>query len=137
MSFFRAWGEFMMVATRAHAQWELETSNRIIKDPKRWLVLIVLVVPIFVLGPAMAAQMIDQAAAAGDVLPDILGGKKAYSPAFYSTGIFVASILIGLCAGLITGCIGAGGGFIIAPALMSAGIKGILAVGTGLFHIFA
>ncbi|HKI80315.1 MAG TPA: sulfite exporter TauE/SafE family protein, partial [Pseudodesulfovibrio sp.] len=38
---------------------------------------------------------------------------------------------------LITGCIGAGGGFIIAPALMSAGIKGILAVGTDLFHIFA
>ena len=42
-----------------------------------------------------------------------------------------------LGAGLITGCIGAGGGFIIAPALMSAGIKGILAVGTDLFHIFA
>jgi uncharacterized membrane protein YfcA len=51
--------------------------------------------------------------------------------------VFVASILIGLCAGLITGCIGAGGGFIIAPALMSAGVKGILAVGTDLFHIFA
>jgi hypothetical protein len=47
------------------------------------------------------------------------------------------SIIIGLCAGLITGCIGAGGGFIITPALMSAGIKGILAVGTDLFHIFA
>ena len=42
-----------------------------------------------------------------------------------------------VCAGLITGCIGAGGGFIIAPALMSAGVKGILAVGTDLFHIFA
>jgi len=40
-------------------------------------------------------------------------------------------------AGLITGCIGAGGGFVIAPALMSAGVKGILAVGTDLFHIFA
>jgi len=38
---------------------------------------------------------------------------------------------------LITGCIGAGGGFVIAPALMSAGVKGILAVGTDLFHIFA
>jgi hypothetical protein len=49
----------------------------------------------------------------------------------------LVSILIGLCAGLITGCIGAGGGFIITPALMSAGIKGILAVGTDLFHIFA
>jgi uncharacterized membrane protein YfcA len=38
---------------------------------------------------------------------------------------------------LITGCIGAGGGFIITPALMAAGVKGILAVGTDLFHIFA
>lgn len=72
-----------------------------------------------------------------DIMPDILGGHKAYSPAFYSTGIFIVSILIGMGAGLITGCIGAGGGFIIAPALMSAGIKGILAVGTDLFHIFA
>ncbi|MDP2756895.1 MAG: sulfite exporter TauE/SafE family protein, partial [Desulfurivibrionaceae bacterium] len=48
-----------------------------------------------------------------------------------------ASIGVGIVAGLITGCIGAGGGFIIAPALMSAGVKGILAVGTDLFHIFA
>jgi len=47
------------------------------------------------------------------------------------------SIAIGVCAGLITGCIGAGGGFIITPALMSAGIKGILAARTDLFHIFA
>ncbi len=39
--------------------------------------------------------------------------------------------------GLITGCIGAGGGFIITPALMAAGVKGILAVGTDVFHIFA
>ena len=137
MSFFRAWGEFMMVATRTHAEWELETSNRILHDPRRLLILVLLVVPIFVFGPVVAAQVMDQAAAAGDVLPDILGGKKAYSPAYYSTGIFVASIFIGLAAGLITGCIGAGGGFIIAPALMSAGIKGILAVGTDLFHIFA
>ncbi|MFT4302755.1 MAG: sulfite exporter TauE/SafE family protein, partial [Desulfovibrio sp.] len=34
-------------------------------------------------------------------------------------------------------CIGAGGGFIITPALMAVGVKGILAVGTDLFHIFA
>jgi uncharacterized membrane protein YfcA len=73
----------------------------------------------------------------GDALPDVLGGKKAYSPAFYSNFVFLVSILIGMIAGLITGCIGAGGGFVIAPALMSAGIKGILAVGTDLFHIFA
>ena len=72
-----------------------------------------------------------------DSLPMILGGKKAYAPVFSTPSIFIISILIGLCAGLITGCIGAGGGFIITPALMSAGIKGILAVGTDLFHIFA
>ena len=137
MRFFKHLGEFMMVASRAHADWELETSRRILGDPRRFAILILLMVPIFVFGPAVMAQVMDQAAAAGENLPDVLGGKKAYSPAYYSTGIFIASILIGLCAGLITGCIGAGGGFIIAPALMSAGIKGILAVGTDLFHIFA
>ncbi len=137
MKFFKLWGEFMMSATRAHAEWELETSRRILGDPRRFALLILLLVPIFVFGPAVMAQVMEQAAAAGESLPDVLGGKKAYSPAYYSTGIFIASILIGLAAGLITGCIGAGGGFIIAPALMSAGIKGILAVGTDLFHIFA
>ncbi|MCP4197542.1 MAG: sulfite exporter TauE/SafE family protein, partial [Proteobacteria bacterium] len=76
-------------------------------------------------------------AVASDGLPEILGGKEAYNPAYYTSEIFAVSIIIGLCAGLITGCIGAGGGFIITPALMSAGIKGILAVGTDLFHIFA
>jgi uncharacterized membrane protein YfcA len=137
VSLFKSWGKFMTAAACAHAEWELETSRRILGDPRRLAVLALLLLPIFIFGPAAAAQMAEQAAAAGDTLPDILGGKKAYSPAFYSTSIFIASILIGLCAGLITGCIGAGGGFIIAPALMSAGIKGILAVGTDLFHIFA
>ena len=66
-----------------------------------------------------------------------MGGKEAYAPAFYSSSVFLVSILIGLAAGLITGCIGAGGGFVITPALMSMGVKGILAVGTDLFHIFA
>ena len=70
-------------------------------------------------------------------MPHMLGGKTAYTPAFYTPTIFFASIGVGVVAGLITGCIGAGGGFIIAPALMSAGVKGILAVGTDLFHIFA
>jgi uncharacterized protein len=83
-------------------------------------------VPIILVSVAFAAD-----------LPAVLGGHKAYTPAYYSTDIFLVSILIGLCAGLITGCIGAGGGFIITPALMSAGVKGILAVGTDLFHIFA
>jgi len=137
MSFFRDWGEMMMAASRAHAAWEIETSRTILGDPRRIALLVALLVPILIFGPVVAAQVMEQAAAAGQSLPDVLGGKKAYSPAFYSTGIFVASILIGLCAGLITVYIGAGGGFIIAPALMSAGLKGILAVGTDLFHIFA
>ena len=64
--------------------------------------------------------------------------QNRFCPVFlHYRGSFIATIFIGLAAGLVTGCIGAGGGFIITPALMSAGIKGILAVGTDLFHIFA
>ncbi len=130
MNFFKLWGSFMMQGAKAHAQWEIQMSANILGSRKRVAMLLMLLVPIILGGIVFAEQM-------GSVIPDILGGKKAYSPAFYSTGIFIVSILIGLGAGLITGCIGAGGGFIIAPALMSAGIKGILAVGTDLFHIFA
>jgi len=130
MKFFREWGKFMMMGARAHALWEINISNTILRDRKRVLILCLFLLPILLGGIVFADQISDS-------LPNLLGGKKAYSPAFYSTGIFIASILIGVCAGLITGCIGAGGGFIIAPALMSAGIKGILAVGTDLFHIFA
>jgi len=130
VNFLKQWGQFMMMGARAHARWEIGVSNTIFSDKKRLLILGLLVVPIILGGIAFADQI-------GGALPKLLGGKKAYSPAFYSTGIFVVSILIGLGAGLITGCIGAGGGFIIAPALMSAGVKGILAVGTDLFHIFA
>ncbi len=130
MNFFRRWGEFMMWGAQAHARWELSVSNTILRDKKRLVILGVLMLPA-IWGSIASADQI------GGALPDLLGGKKAYSPAFYTTGIFIVSILIGLGAGLITGCIGAGGGFIIAPALMSAGIRGILAVGTDLFHIFA
>ncbi len=130
MVFFRQWGWFMLVGAKRFAQWEIDNANTIMRDRKRVFILALLIIPI-VLGGIVFADQID------DTLPDILGGKKAYSPAFYSTGVFIVSILIGLGAGLITGCIGAGGGFIIAPALMSAGIRGILAVGTDLFHIFA
>ena len=130
MNFFREWGKFMMMGARAHANWEINVSNTIFGDKKRLIILVLLSIPVIWGGIAFADQI-------GTALPELLGGKKAYSPAFYGTGIFIVSILIGLGAGLITGCIGAGGGFIIAPALMSAGIKGILAVGTDLFHIFA
>jgi uncharacterized membrane protein YfcA len=130
MNFFKTWGHFMMAGARAHASWEIEMSRTILGDRKRLAILGLLTIPIILGGFAFA----DQIASA---LPSVIGDKTAYSPAYYSNGIFIASIMIGICAGLITGCIGAGGGFVIAPALMSAGIKGILAVGTDLFHIFA
>lgn len=134
MSFFRQWGQFMMMGARCLAKWEINNANIILRDRKRLAILGLLLVPIIIGGIAFADVFVEPI---GDIMPDVLGGHKAYSPAFYNTFIFIVSILIGLGAGLITGCIGAGGGFVIAPALMSAGIKGILAVGTDLFHIFA
>ncbi len=123
MNFARRVFEFLKLSSQAHARWDLEVSTSIIKNRKKLLILLVALLPILVVMFAEAG--------------DLLGGKTAYAPAFYSTNIFLVSIAIGLCAGLITGCIGAGGGFIITPALMAAGVKGILAVGTDLFHIFA
>lgn len=120
----------MMLGARAHAKWELEMSNNILRSRPRKFILCLLLIPIILGGIAIAGDP-------SGALPDVLGGKKAYTPAFYTPAIFIVSILVGLGAGLITGCIGAGGGFIIAPALMSVGVKGILAVGTDLFHIFA
>ena len=118
--------KMFMEASIAHAKWDYETSMNILNNKKRVWILIAMTVPIILVSIAFAAG-----------LPDILGGEKAYAPSYYSLKIFIVSIFVGLCAGLITGCIGAGGGFIITPALMSAGVKGILAVGTDLFHIFA
>jgi uncharacterized protein len=117
--------EMLKLAAEYHARWEIETSNNIVRNRKKLLLLLILCLPIL--------GFYGYTWAAGD----LLGGKTAYAPAFYTPGIFIATIFIGLAAGLVTGCIGAGGGFIITPALMSAGIKGILAVGTDLFHIFA
>ena len=118
-----------VAASRAHARWDYEASMNILKSKKKMAIILCMALPAILVSVALAADVTS--------LPEILGGKKAYTPAFYTPEIFLVSILIGLCAGLITGCIGAGGGFIITPALMSAGIKGILAVGTDLFHIFA
>ena len=123
MSFPRQLYEFLKAASVAHAKWDYEVSMSIIKSRKKLLVLFVLLMPILAVTLLQAADMI--------------GGKTAYAPAHYSNLIFMVSIAVGLAAGLITGCIGAGGGFIITPALMAAGVKGILAVGTDVFHIFA
>ncbi len=123
MGVFRSTYEFLKAASIAHAKWDYEVSMSIVKNRKKMLVLFLLLLPVLLVTLADAGNM--------------LGGKTAYAPAFYSTNIFLVSIAIGLAAGLITGCIGAGGGFIITPALMAAGVKGILAVGTDVFHIFA
>ncbi|NLZ17093.1 MAG: sulfite exporter TauE/SafE family protein [Desulfobulbaceae bacterium] len=129
MQFFRDLYKFMLTGAQYHARWELEMSTNILRSRKRLFVLGLLLIPVF-------AGCFWAFAADGSV-PGFLGGKSAYGPSHYTNTIFLASIVVGLCAGLISGCIGAGGGFIIAPALMSAGVKGILAVGTDLFHIFA
>lgn len=126
MSFGRDVYNFLLAGSQAYAKWDLEVSTSIIKNRKKMLFLLALALPIMVACFAEAYEA-----------HEMLGGKTAYAPAFYTTTIFFASIAVGLAAGLITGCIGAGGGFIITPALMAAGVKGILAVGTDLFHIFA
>lgn len=116
-----------MEASRSYARWDYENSMNILRSKKKLLLILLMFLPVLL--PALAH--------ASSALPAALGGKAAYAPSFFSPKIFYASIAIGLCAGLITGCIGAGGGFIITPALMSVGVKGILAVGTDQFHIFA
>jgi uncharacterized membrane protein YfcA len=123
MSYGRRIFEFLKMASIAHAKWDYEVSMSILRNRKKMLILLAMLAPI------LAISLLDAA--------DVIGGKTAYAPAHYSNLIFMVSIAVGLAAGLITGCIGAGGGFIITPALMAAGVKGILAVGTDVFHIFA
>ena len=130
MGFFKDWGYFMVEGSRSFARWEVENARIILGDKKRIWLLALLLIPCILGGWAFADEI-------GQALPTAIGGKEAYSPSYYSLFIFCVSIFVGVGAGLISGCIGAGGGFIIAPALMSAGVKGILAVGTDLFHIFA
>ncbi len=130
MSYCKDFYQMMVEGSQAHARWELEMSTNILGSRRRKTILICLLIPIIMGGIAIAGGD-------GVGLPHVIGGKSAYMPSFYTPVIFFASIFVGVCAGLITGCIGAGGGFIIAPALMSVGVKGILAVGTDLFHIFA
>jgi hypothetical protein len=119
-------GQFLTELSRAQAKWELEMSKVILG--RRWKLLLVAMIPV-ILGLGM--QMADAA------LPATLGGSKGYMPSFVTTNMFIGSIFVGLMAGLITGVIGAGGGYVLTPALMSIGVKGIMAVGTDQFHLFA
>ena len=126
MGYGRQLYHFLLAGSEAYARWDYEVSTSILKSRKKLLLVLALAAPIFLCCLAEASTR-----------PEILGGHAAYAPAFYTMPIFLAAIGVGVAAGLITGCIGAGGGFIITPALMAVGVKGILAVGTDLFHIFA
>ena len=117
----------MVAAAELQARWEVETTRAILRDRRRLLLLALLALP--VVAPAVAS--------AAAPLPEFIGGKSRFGPSFFTLSTFYGSIAIGVFAGLITGCTGAGGGFVVTPALMSIGIKGILAVGTDMFHIFA
>jgi DNA protecting protein DprA len=90
------------------------------------VLLFVAVLAIGMVAPAQASE-----------LPPVLGGEQAYAPLHLPAVLFLFAIAMGFCTGLMTGAIGVGGGFVITPALMSVGISGILAVGTGMFYIFA
>jgi len=115
----------ILTGAQAYAKWEYETSMNIIRSRRRLAaIMLMAILPIAIL-----------TASAAD-LPKTLGGKEAYAPVHSTFEMLVMSIFIGFIAGLVTGCIGVGGGFIITPALMSVGVKGILAVGTDQFHIF-
>ena len=82
MSFPRQMYEFLKAASVAHAKWDYEVSMSIIKNRKKLLILLVLLLPILAVTLLQAADMI--------------GGKTAYAPAHYSNLIFVVSIAVGL-----------------------------------------
>ena len=119
--------EAMMEGSRWYGNWQIENSTFILE--KRRKLLFILLIPLVLFAGLEFANAAE--------LPSIIGGKSAYAPSFATVQMFTVSLLIGLVAGLLTGCIGAGGGFILTPALMSVGVKGIMAVGTDMFHIFA
>lgn len=120
--------DVLMCGAYAHAKWEYETSMSILKNKKKLLFLLILSIVLV----SMATVMVYAKGAL------ILGGSKAYAPPIgFAMGAFIVAILVGFAAGLMTGAIGVGGGVVITPALMSAGIRGIVVVGTDLLHMFA
>ena len=103
MKLMRTVYEGLVLGARSYAQWDISTSRRILGDRRRLLVFGLLLLPIALRGIAFGAEV-------GEALPKLLGSKQAFGPAHYTTTIFLASTGVGVVAGLITGCIGAGGG---------------------------
>jgi hypothetical protein len=123
----------MKSASEAQAKWDRELTRTILSSKKRLFILFLMTLPVLIVTLGYAGDPVE-------LLPDkipILGGSKAFMPSFSNNTMFFGSIVIGLIAGLITGVIGAGGGYILTPALMSFGVRGIMAVGTDQFHLFA
>ncbi|MCL2649083.1 MAG: sulfite exporter TauE/SafE family protein, partial [Phycisphaerales bacterium] len=116
--------------SRAQGRWEIDNARFILR--RRLVLLLILVLPLLLVFPLHAY------AVANYMPKDIptIGGSKAFIPAMLEPKMFYGAIVVGLIAGLITGVIGAGGGYILTPALMSFGIHGIMAVGTDQFHLF-
>ena len=54
MKFFKLWGKFMMAGAIAHAKWEMDISNTILKDKKRLFILGLFILPIILGGFAFA-----------------------------------------------------------------------------------
>ena len=57
MNFLRLWGQFMMAGARAHAKWELDVSNTILRDKRRLMLLGLALIPIVLGGYALADQI--------------------------------------------------------------------------------
>ena len=70
-------------------------------------------------------------------IPDIIGNvNNPYILPESGEPGFWLSAAIGLAAGMLSSSIGAGGGLIVVPALMSAGIAGVYAIGSEIFRLF-
>ena len=54
MNFFKQWGRFMMVGALAHARWEKQMSDNILKNRRRLLVLGMFLIPVILGGIAFA-----------------------------------------------------------------------------------
>lgn len=131
MGYFSSIAETIHAMAQGQARWEYQLSTAIFRSKRSLLLLGLLVLP------ALVFVAVGAFGAGPAHMPSVLGGAKAYMPSMANATMFYGSILVGLIAGLITGVIGAGGGYILTPALMSFGIRGIMAVGTDQFHLFA